>query len=87
MAEIALSDITITEKTLVESWGEYNPKGNTITKEFMEKLEASGDILEQGVLYSQDISLQTSETAYNNVIQYYEQNKCERLKYMEQDVA
>ena len=39
MAEIALSDITITEKTLVESWGEYNPKGNTITKEFMEKLE------------------------------------------------
>lgn len=87
MAEIALSDITITEKTLVESWGEYNPKGNTITKEFMEKLEVSGDILEQGVLYSQDISLQTSETAYNNVIQYYEQNKCERLKYMEQDVA
>lgn len=87
MAEIALSDITITEKTLVESWGEYNPKGNTITKEFMVKLEASGDILEQGVLYSQDISLQTSETAYNNVIQYYEQNKCERLKYMEQDVA
>lgn len=87
MAEIALSDITITERTLVESWGEYNPKGNTITKEFMEKLEASGDILEQGVLYSQDISLQTSETAYNNVIQYYEQNKCERLKYMEQDVA
>lgn len=87
IAEIALSDITITEKTLVESWGEYNPKGNTITKEFMEKLEASGDILEQGVLYSQDISLQTSETAYNNVIQYYEQNKCERLKYMEQDVA
>ena len=87
MAEIALSDITITEKTLVESWGEYNPKGNTITKEFMEKLEASGGILEQGVLYSQDISLQTSETAYNNVIQYYEQNKCERLKYMEQDVA
>lgn len=86
-AEIALSDITITEKTLVESWGEYNPKGNTITKEFMEKLEVSGDILEQGVLYSQDISLQTSETAYNNVIQYYEQNKCERLKYMEQDVA
>ena len=86
MAEIALSDITITEKTLVESWGEYNPKGNTITKEFMEKLEVSGDILEQGVLYSQDISLQTSETAYN-VIQYYEQNKCERLKYMEQDVA
>lgn len=87
MAEIALSDITITEKTLVESWGEYNPKGNTITKEFMEKLEVSGDILEQGVLYSQDISLQTAETAYNNVIQYYEQNKCERLKYMEQDVA
>ena len=87
MAEIALSDITITEKTLVESWGEYNPKGNTITKEFMEKLEVSGDILEQGVLYSQDISLQTSETAYDNVIQYYEQNKCERLKYMEQDVA
>lgn len=87
MAEIALSDITITEKTLVESWGEYNPKGNTITKEFMEKLEVSGDILEQGVLYSQDISLQTSETAYNNVIQYYEQNKCERLKYMQQDVA
>lgn len=87
MAEIALSDITITEKTLVESWGEYNPKGNTITKEFMEKLEVSGDILEQGVLYSQDISLQTSETAYNNVIQYYEQNKYERLKYMEQDVA
>lgn len=87
MAEIALSDITITEKTLVESWGEYNPKGNTITKEFMEKLEVSGDILEQGVLYSQDISLQTSETAYNNVIQYYEQNKCERLKFMEQDVA
>lgn len=87
MAEIALSDITITEKTLVESWGKYNPKGNTITKDFMEKLEESGDILEQGVLYSQDISLQTSETAYNNVIQYYEQNKCERLKYMEQDVA
>lgn len=86
MAEIAISDVTITEQTLVETWGEYNPKGNSIPQKLLNDLEETGGIVERGNLYSQDIELQASQQARDNVIEYYEQNGSERLKYMEQDV-
>lgn len=85
MEEIALSDVTITEQTLVDSWGEYDPQGETITKELINDLEETGGIVERGTLYSQDISLQVPEQTYNNVVAYYEANDGEKLQYMEQD--
>uniref|UniRef100_UPI004056022F FtsX-like permease family protein n=1 Tax=Agathobacter sp. TaxID=2021311 RepID=UPI004056022F len=85
MEEIALSDITITERTLVDSWGKYDAQGDTITKELIDVLEETGGIVEKGTLYSQEVSLQVPEKIYNNVIAYYEADGGEKLQYMEQD--
>lgn len=87
MNEIALSNVTITEKSLVDSWGVYDPQGETISSELISDLEATGGIVERGTLYSQDIMIQVPEKTYNNVIAYYEAGDGEKLQYMEQDAG
>ncbi|MDT4377043.1 FtsX-like permease family protein [Blautia coccoides] len=87
MNEIALSNVTITEKSLVDSWGVYDPQGETISSELISDLEATGGIVERGTLYSQDVMIQVPEKAYNNVIAYYEAGDGEKLQYMEQDAG
>lgn len=87
MNEIALSNVTITEKSLVDSWGVYNPQGDTISDELISDLEATGGIMERGTLYSQDVIIQVSEKAYKNVVSYYEAGDGEKLQYMEQDTG
>ncbi len=87
MDEIVMSDITITEKSLINSWGDYNPKGKTISSEFVEKLDKTGGIIEKGVLYSQNILIEVPENVYRNILEYYERNDGEILEYMSYDVA
>lgn len=85
MEEIALSDVTITERTLVDSWGEYDSQGETINEELITNLETTGGIVERGTLYSQDVSIQVSRQVYNNVIEYYEADGGKKLEYMQKD--
>lgn len=85
--EIALSDFTVSEKTLVNSWGEYDPCGNTINEDVLEMLDSTEGIVEKGTLYSQECSISLSDDAYENIIGFYEQNDDEILAYMNQNVA
>ena len=87
MEEIALSNVTITEKSLVDSWGVYNPQGQTISNELISDLEATDGIMERGTLYSQDVIIQVPKKVYNNVISYYEAGDGEKLQYMKQDAG
>ena len=87
MEEIALSNVTITEQSLVDPWGEYDSKGGTITDELIRDLESTGGVVERGILYSQDIPVQVSGQAYENVISYYESNGGKILQYMEQNAG
>ena len=64
MDEIVMSDITITEKSLINSWGDYNPKGKTISSEFVEKLDKTGEyVIAQGI--SSNTSLDIAQPTYN----------------------
>lgn len=87
MDEVALGDFTLSERTLVDSWGEYDEKGNTISQEVIKEVENLPGIYETGTLYSQDISLNLSNRAYENITRYYEQNDGEILEYMEQSIG
>lgn len=87
MEEIALSDFTLSECSLLDPWGEYNPKGTTISNEVLENIKDLSGIYETGLLYSQEITLNLSDRAYDNVVRYYEQNDGEILKYMEQSIG
>lgn len=87
MEEIALSDFTLSERTLVDSWGEYNSEGTTISQDALEDIENLSGVYETGVLYSQDITLNLSDRAYDNIVRYYEQNDGEILDYMKQSIG
>lgn len=80
--EVSISDFTISEKTLMNGWGNYDTKGSTISEDVVELVDSIEGIREKGMLYSQDVSIQVSDMAYENMTQYYEQNNGEILKYM-----
>ena len=45
MQEIALSDFTLSERTLMDTWGEYDPKGTTLSSDVLKDIrELGGDI-------------------------------------------
>ena len=85
MEEIALSDVTITDKSLVVSWGPYDSQGKTISDELISDLEATGGIMERGTVYSEDVIIRVSEKVYKNAISYYEADHEEKLQHMEQN--
>lgn len=87
MKEIALGDFTISERTLVNTWGEYNPNGDTISSDVIKTVKNLPEVYETGTLYSKDISLDLPDKVYNNIIQYYEQNDGEILEYMKQSIG
>ncbi len=85
--EFLISDFAISERTLVNSWGKYNPQGNTINEELMKVFEDTNGIVEEGTLYSQDCSIKLTEDAYKNITSYYEQKDDDKISYMTQDAA
>lgn len=87
MKEIALGDFTISERTLVNTWGEYDPNGDTISSDVIKTVKNLPEVYETGTLYSKDISLDLPDKVYNNIIQYYEQNDGEILEYMKQSIG
>lgn len=80
--EVTISDFTISEKTLVNPWGDYDSKGTTITKNVIEMVNNIEGLQKKGHLYSQNVLMQLSKAAYENIIAYYEQNNGEILEYM-----
>lgn len=82
MGEVAISDYTLSEKTLVSGWGNYDTKGSTITEEVLGQVAGIEGLKEQGKLYSQDVPVKVSDAAYRNITEYYEQNDGEILEYM-----
>ncbi len=84
MKEIALSDFTLSERTLMDTWGEYDPEGTTLSSDVLKDIRGLDGIYEMGTLYSKDVLLNLPDHAYSNIIRYYEQNDGEILEYMEQ---
>ncbi|EOS24311.1 hypothetical protein C806_02353 [Lachnospiraceae bacterium 3-1] len=87
MDEIALSDFTLSERTLVDSWEEYDCKGTTLSPDILKNIMGLEGVYEMGRLYSQNISVMLPDRTYDNLIRYYEQNDGEILKYMEQSIG
>ncbi|MCP1103342.1 putative ABC transport system permease protein [Aequitasia blattaphilus] len=87
MDEVAISNYTITEKTAVTSWGDYNSQGDTISTELINDLLNTDEISEKGTLYMQDTAVVLSDVAYENITRYYEKNNGEILDYMAQNYA
>lgn len=87
MKEIALSDFTLSERTLMDTWGEYDPEGATLSSDVLKDIRGLDGIYEMGTLYSKDVSLNLPDHAYNNITRYYEQNDGEILEYMEHSVG
>ncbi|HBI61287.1 MAG TPA: ABC transporter permease [Lachnospiraceae bacterium] len=87
MKEIALSDFTLSERTLMDTWGEYDPEGTTLSTDVLKDIRGLDGVYEMGTLYSKDISLNLPDHAYGNITRYYEQNDGEVLEYMGHSVG
>lgn len=57
----------------------------TVSEELTGTIDKIEEITEKGYLYSQDVPVQLSENAFQNITSYYEQNNGEILEYMKQD--
>lgn len=82
MRAAAISDFTISEKTLVSGWGSYDTRGSTITEAVLAQVDRIEGVREKGKLYSQDVPVKVTGAAYENITGYYEQNNGQILKDM-----